>query len=116
MNQNPDNHLRTHRKQSGFNQQEMGAILGCDAGAVSKFEWSHRLPPLQLALALEVVFMVPVSELFSGLSEAVRNPIEKRLSEMEAALGSRSGRGPRAAVTAKKLEWLMERSRTRTAV
>ena len=114
--QNPGNYLRAHRKQSGFNQRDMGTILGCDAGAVSKYEWSHNLPPLPLALALEVVFMVPVSELFSGLSEAVRNRVEQRLSEMETELGSRGGIGPRAVITAKKLEWLMERRRIRTSV
>jgi transcriptional regulator with XRE-family HTH domain len=115
MNQNPGNYLRAHRKRSGLSQQEVAAILGCgDAAAVSRYEWTHSLPPLPIALAFEVVFMVPVSQLFSGLHEAVGHSVEQRLSDLEAELGSLSGRGPRAVITARKLEWLVERRRIRT--
>lgn len=114
-NQNPGNYLRVHRKESGFNQEELGDILGCDGGAVSRFEWSHSLPSLPTALAFEVLFMVPISELFSGLSEAVRHRIEHQITHLEAELGSQSGRGPRAAITAKKLQWLTERRLLRSA-
>src|ERR1035437_4471242 len=79
MNRNPGNYLRVHRRESGFNQEELGAILGCDGGAVSRFEWSHSLPSLPKALALEILFMVPISELFNGLSEAVRHRIEHQI-------------------------------------
>jgi transcriptional regulator with XRE-family HTH domain len=116
MNQNPGNYLRAHRKRSGLTQQDIAALLGSDAGTVSRFEWSHSLPSLPLALAFEVVFMVPVSQLFSGLREAVGHSIEQRLANLEAELGSRSGKGPRAVITAKKLEWIMERRRILTAV
>ena len=115
-NHNPGNYLRTHRKRSGLSQQELAAILGCeDGGAISRYEWSRSLPPLPLALALEVVYMVPVSQLFSGLHEAVTQGVEQRLASLEAALGSRSGKGSRAVITARKLQWLMER-RNRTAI
>lgn len=109
MNRNPGNYLRVHRTESGLNQDELGAILGCDGGAVSRYEWSRSLPSLPLALGLEALFKVPIAELFAGLSEAVRNRIEQQLAQIEAELSSRSVNGPRATITAKKLQWLMER-------
>jgi transcriptional regulator with XRE-family HTH domain len=108
-NQTSGNNLRTHRKRSGLSQHEVAVILGSDAGAICKYERSHHLPPLSLALAYEAVFLVPVSQLFAGLHEAIKQSTEKRLSKLEVELGSRSGKGPQAAITARKLQWLMER-------
>lgn len=115
MNRNPGNYLRIHRTDSGLNQGELGTVLGCDGGAISRYEWSRSLPSLPVALGLEVLFNVPIAELFTGLSEAVRNRIEQQLAELEVELGTRSGKGPRAMITAKKLQWLMERRRARNA-
>jgi DNA-binding XRE family transcriptional regulator len=109
MNRNPGNDLRAHRKESGFNQDELAKLLGCGGGAVSRYEWSRSLPPLTLALAYEILFMAPISELFTGLSDAVRQRIEQQLVELETELDSQSGRGPRAAMIAKKLQWLANR-------
>jgi transcriptional regulator with XRE-family HTH domain len=114
MKRSSGNYLRVHRKASGFNQDELGAILGCDGGAVSRYELSRSLPSLPLALAFEILFLVPISELFGGLSEAVKYRIEKQLVDLEAELASRSGGGPRAALTAKKLQWLIDHRHLRS--
>jgi DNA-binding XRE family transcriptional regulator len=112
-NQNSGNYLRTHR--AGLSQDEIAAVLGCEGGMVSRHETARILPPLPLALAYEVIFLIPVSQLFRGLHEAVEQTTEDRLSRLEVELGSRTGTGPQAAMTAKKLLWLMERRSTRTA-
>jgi DNA-binding XRE family transcriptional regulator len=115
-NENPGNYLRMYRKRSGLSQIEIATILGCeDGGLVSRHETSRILPPLPLALGYAAIFLVPVSELFQGLREAVEQTIEARLAELETELGTRSGRGPRAAITAKKLVWLNERRSHRAA-
>ena len=74
-----ENYLRTYRKRSGLSQREVAFLVGCRNGAqVSRYEKRRRLPPLRTALACEAAFGVPVSVLFAGLREAVR--------EFEAAL------------------------------
>jgi transcriptional regulator with XRE-family HTH domain len=114
VNELSSNQLRAHRKRSGLSQHEVAAILGCeDGGAISRYERSHNLPPLPLAVGYEVMFLVPVSQLFSGLLEAVEQATEDRLSKLEVELGNRSGIGHQAAITAKKLQWLMERRNER---
>lgn len=110
MNHTSGNQLRVHRRRSGLSQQEVALVLGSeDRGAVSRYERGHHLPPLPVAIALEVLFVVPVTELFSGLREGISGVVEERLSKLEAELGARSARDPQAAITAKKLLWLMDR-------
>jgi transcriptional regulator with XRE-family HTH domain len=101
------NYLRTHRKKTGLSQRDLGRILGYgDEGPVSRHEQFHALPPLLIALGYEIVFQVPIAEIFAGLRDAVEQNIEKRLSELEQELQQSSGRGRRAAGTARTLEWL----------
>jgi transcriptional regulator with XRE-family HTH domain len=115
-NQNSGNYLRAHRKRSGLSQDEIAAALGCeDGGVVSRHEAARIFPPLPLALAYEVIFLVPVSQLFRGLRDVVEQTTEDRLSKLEVELGTRSGAGPQAAITAKKLIWLAERRSLRTS-
>ena len=104
------NYLRTHRKKTGLSQRDLGRILGYqDEVPVSRHERLHRLPSLMTALGYEIVFQVPISELFAGLRDAIEQDIEERLSELERGLQERSGRGRHAAATARKLEWISER-------
>jgi DNA-binding XRE family transcriptional regulator len=104
------NYLRTHRKRSGMSQRELGLLLGYeDQGQVSRHERSQTIPPLVTALAYEVIFREPISALFPGIHEHVKQVIEGNLTELENNLQSRSGKGRGAKVTAQKLVWLMER-------
>jgi DNA-binding XRE family transcriptional regulator len=115
--QNPGNYLRMYRKRSGLSQAEIASVLGCEDGAVvSRHETSRVFPPLPLALAYEVIFLVPTAQLFKGLHEAVGQNIEARLTKLVTELGTRSGNSPQAAITAKKLVWLNERHNLRAAV
>ncbi len=104
------NYLRTHRKKTGLTQRDLGRMLGyLDEGPVSRHERDHALPPLEVALGYEIVFQVPISEIYAGLREAIKQDIEERLSELERELQERSGKDRYAAATARKLEWLVER-------
>lgn len=104
------NCLRTHRKKSGLSQREVAQVIGFRDGAlVSRHERSHSLPPLQHALAYEVLFRAPVAGLFAGLQATVEQTIEAELAKLEGQLQNESGKGPQAALTARKLEWLTER-------
>lgn len=110
MEQQLENYLRTHRKAAGLSQHEMGVILGYgQEGPISRHERFHSIPPLVVAISYEVVFGVPVSDLFAGLRSTISDVIEERIIELEKNLGERNGRGPQAAATARKLEWLYER-------
>ncbi len=105
-----ENYLRTHRKQSGLSQQEMGRLLGYKgAGEVSRHEQSTSIPPLMTALAYEAIFRVPVSAIFGGMHESIRRDIENRLQQLEAELQNRDAADPDANLVAQKLVWLNER-------
>lgn len=96
------NYLRSRRRTTGVTQHEAEIILGYRTrGAVSRHERLESLPPLLIALSYEVLYRVPVSELFAGLTNAVELGVEERLAEFETFLGEQDGRGPQAAAIAR---------------
>lgn len=104
------NYLRTYRRQSGLSQRELGLLLGYkDQAQVSRHERSETVPPLVIALAYEVIFRAPVSELFLGMHDGVETTIERRLAELENDLQGRSAEERCARSIAQRLEWLMNR-------
>jgi DNA-binding XRE family transcriptional regulator len=104
------NYLRSHRRKSGLSQRELAHIVGYDTQApVSEHERSVAIPALLIALSYEVVFRVPLSELFPALYRTVEVNIEEQLTRMEDELQQSSAKGHRAAYIARKLEWLWER-------
>lgn len=79
MSRRLQNYLRTYRKRAGLSQAEMAQLLGCRSGAkVSRYERFARQPTLQTAFAYEVVFGVPVRELFGGVFEQVEHITTQR--------------------------------------
>jgi len=105
-----ENYLRTHRKRSGLTQREIAFLLGCRNGAqVSRYEKRRRVPPLQVALACEAVFGIPVSELFAGMRQVAGKEIGKRLLALKSKLETYPAKGSEARITAQKLRWLDER-------
>jgi transcriptional regulator with XRE-family HTH domain len=103
-------YLGSHRKRSGLSQKELGQLLGYPSeGTISRHERICSTPPFQAALAYEAVFRVPVSELFPGAFERIRQDIEARISRMERELQGSTAKGREAARIARKLEWIWER-------
>lgn len=103
-------YLRAHRRKTGFTQHDLARVLGYINGdAISRRERLESMPSLLIALSYEVLYHVPVSEIFAGLTETVEFTVEAQLAEFGDYLGEQSGRGRRAAAIARKLEWLSER-------
>ncbi len=110
------NYIRARRKSAGLSQRELASILGYrNEGAVSRHELFKSLPPLLMALEYEVIFQVPISELFPGLRETVELAIEKSLEAFEDDLRKQDGAGKarNSAVSTQKREWIRERRKTR---
>lgn len=104
------NYLITQRKKTGLSQSEMGRLLGYrNPGQVSRHERSKSVPPLTTALAYEVIFRMPVSEIFAGIHAGIKDGLEDKLNRLEGELGNRSVTDRDANLVAQKLVWLNER-------
>jgi hypothetical protein len=104
------NYVRVQRRKSGLSRQELGMLLGyVGEGQVPRHERVNSLPPFRVALAYEVVFQVPIAELFPGLRGRVEQEIERRIDVLRGTLEQRSGKGRHAPITAHKLEWIAMR-------
>jgi|SRR5579859_7628487 len=104
------NYLRIHRRKASLTQHEVGKILGYDDdAAVSRHERFVTIPPFLMAVGYQVLFRVPASEIFAGMLQDVELGVEQRLAEFESHLRDEKARGVRAAMIARKLEWLLER-------
>ena len=110
VNQRLANYLRTHRRNAGLTQRELGRILGYrDEGSVCRHERFHVRPPLVVALSYEIVFRIPISEIFAGLRDEVEGEVEERLEALEKDLQQCSAKDRNANAIARKLMWLSER-------
>jgi transcriptional regulator with XRE-family HTH domain len=104
------NYLRTHRKRIGLTQLELAKILGFDdESPVSRHERFESTPPLSIAIGYEIVFQVPVAEIFAGLRDRVDKEVENRLRDLGDVLGERGVKERGAISVARKLAWLSER-------
>ena len=73
------NYLRTNRKRLALSQDEVAFILGTRSGAkICRYEKFVREPSLETALAFEVIFQKPVSELFGGIYQKVEQEVAAR--------------------------------------
>lgn len=90
------NYLRTIRMRSGLSQDEVAYLLGVESGAeVSRHEMFHRVPTLKTALSYEVIFGVPVRELFAGEYEKVEADIQARAKELASRISTPGPEGKR---------------------
>ncbi len=63
-----DNYLKSHRKRTGFSQDDVAFLVGMSGGAkVSRHERTGRLPSLTTAFAYQELFGLPLRELFPGI-------------------------------------------------
>src|SRR5262245_59121851 len=97
------NYLRTYRKRSGFSQDEVGFLLGCQNGTkVSRYERFARKPNLETLLAYEVVFGAPTKELLAGVYQKV----EKKVSRQAQLLTRKLNRATPTPMATRKLQIL----------
>jgi DNA-binding XRE family transcriptional regulator len=98
------NYLRAHRRRSGLSQRELGILVGYGHGhVVSKHERSTSAPPLLIALAYEIVFEVPVGQLFTGFRSVVMESVARNMQDLKADLESRRQRS-----SPEKTRWLTD--------
>ena len=63
----------------GFTQRQVARLLGHrDAAMISHYEHGRALPPLVVALSLEIVYRVPVAFLFPAMYEELRHQIRRQ--------------------------------------
>jgi transcriptional regulator with XRE-family HTH domain len=73
------NYLRSNRKRLALSQEEVAFLLGTQSGAkMCRYERFAREPSLETALAFEVIFQRPASELFGGLYQKVEQEVVAR--------------------------------------
>jgi hypothetical protein len=103
--QHLQNHLLSHRKRSAFSQDEVAFLLGMESGAkICAHERFTVEPGLHTALAYEVIYNKPVSQLFPGLVEQIQSEISGRATQLaQAELRSNT-----SALTARKRQILAE--------
>lgn len=93
-----------------MSQERLGKLLGYpDEGPVSRHERLRSVPPLRIALGYQAIFQIPVSELFPGVYERIKQDVEARLAELERTLQQSNARGRDATRIARTLEWFWER-------
>ena len=74
-----ETYLRTYRRQAGFSQKEIAYLLGWhSASKISRFEHCRITPNLQTAFSCEVIFHVPVQQLFAGVFLKVEQKTNRR--------------------------------------
>jgi len=67
----------------GFSQKQVAQLLGHrDTSMVSHYEHGRALPPLPVALALEIILRVPVAFLFSGAYDELKHRIRTMEEEL----------------------------------
>jgi transcriptional regulator with XRE-family HTH domain len=98
------NYIKSHRKRAGLSQPDVAFLLGSnDETQVSRYENEHRLPSLEVALALQEIFKTPLPELFAGLHESIAADVVARIHEFSSRI-QKENAGDR--VTLRKLQWL----------
>ena len=101
------NRLREYRRAAGLTQSELARIVASGGtGSMFRHEQWQSSPSLFIALSYQALYKAPVSEIFTGMMQAVEIRIEAQLAEFESYLGERSALGPGAETIARKLEWL----------
>jgi DNA-binding XRE family transcriptional regulator len=98
------NYLRAHRRRCGLSQRELGILVGYGHGhVISKHERSQSAPPLLIALAYEVVFDIPVGQLFTGFRSVVTESVARNMRDLKVGLESGRHRS-----SPEKTQWLMD--------
>lgn len=87
------NYLLTNRKRLTLSQSEVAFLLGfkgMEKGSnISRDESYIRTPSLQSAIAYEMIYGVPMRELFAGLYEQVEQEVASRAKLMSYRIASK---------------------------
>lgn len=77
------NYLRTQRLKTALSQEEVGFLLGSEAGRnVSRHELGDRVPNPRMLLSYAFIYDVPAERLFAEDARKVEVEIRKRAGEL----------------------------------
>ncbi|MEF8699269.1 MAG: helix-turn-helix transcriptional regulator [Candidatus Accumulibacter sp. UW20] len=83
----PLNYVRTQRRRWAFTQNEVAALLGFESRTcISRIEQGKRVPTLESALALEVLFGEPPKSLFPYIYAEVEDMLMQRAAVLYGGL------------------------------
>lgn len=72
--------LALWRKRLGYEQKQIAALLGHETKhQISRYENGQRIPDLQTAIKLAILYGLPVQVLFDGYFRRCRKELEARL-------------------------------------
>jgi transcriptional regulator with XRE-family HTH domain len=73
------NNLVLYRRRMGFTQRQVARLLGQrDTSMVSHYEHSRALPPLAVALSLEIIYRIPAAFLFPAMYDELKRHIRQQ--------------------------------------
>jgi len=99
------NYVRTFRKRHALTGLELASLIGHRSDrTVHWYEKGERVPTLEAALALQILFRQLPHQLFPGLYEAVEDKVMRRAAAMLRQLEGRKDR--RTAAKRELLEFL----------
>ncbi len=80
-------YLRTYRKRSGLNQGDVAFLMGLlHKTQISRHENSAALPSFSAIVAYEVIFQVPLRDLFAGRYVDIEERIIERADHLRNVL------------------------------
>ena len=82
------NYLKAYRQHKGLTQIEVATLLGFDASVnISRYERGARLPHLEGALALEMLFDVRTADLFPAFTGEIAEDLLRHVRRLQDELG-----------------------------
>lgn len=88
------NYLISNRRRLALSQEEVAFLLGQREGSsISRFESFRRMPDLEEAIALAIVYDLPIPELFAGVFSRVEREVFSRAKVLSFRVGRRKAAG-----------------------
>jgi transcriptional regulator with XRE-family HTH domain len=85
------NDLVLYRRRMGFTQDQVSRLLGHGSTSrISHYEQGRALPPLKVALSLEIIYRTPVAFLFPGVYDELKDTIRADEELIAAAPGQQA--------------------------
>jgi transcriptional regulator with XRE-family HTH domain len=77
-----------------------------NSAQISRYEKFLRLPSLRTAFALQVIFKIPLADLFAGVQETVNLETTGRIERLKNKLDANVESGKQQRFVARKRSWL----------
>jgi|NGEPerStandDraft_6_1074524.scaffolds.fasta_scaffold652530_1 transcriptional regulator with XRE-family HTH domain len=87
------NQLQLYRHRMRLSQEQVVKLLGSETSRyrLSRFETGFQLPPLKVALALEILFRVPIAFCYPEMYHEMRDHLRTAEAQMLPAMSQTQG-------------------------